>query len=296
MARYKDLGFESFDEYINIFFSSLLKTNKTYEYFVDWNKVKININKYLDELYLLNSLTKVDEEKRKDHLIQLLIKYPRIIEVIPLLIAERIKNNTIDIFEPELEDIIIFNFKANKVDDKFIPNILKFCINTGILELFNKIKDLHDYLLGVEVGIDTNARKNRSGEIFENMCENKIKKILNTNFAFITHDQNFSLYPIIDKEKGRGKTHDFVIYKKEIPVLIIECNFYNVTGSKPISIAESYIEMYKVAKNNNIEFVWITDGPAWFKMKESLLRSLEKMDWILNFKMINLIDKILKLI
>ena len=29
-----------------------------------------------------------------------------------------------------------------------------------------KIKNLHDYVFGVEVGLDTNARKNRAGIIF----------------------------------------------------------------------------------------------------------------------------------
>lgn len=44
------------------------------------------------------------------------------------------------------------------------------------MNLFEQIKDIHDYLLGVEVGIDTNTGKNRSGDIFERMCQKKIKR------------------------------------------------------------------------------------------------------------------------
>ena len=64
MARFKDLGFKSFEDYVRNFFDTLLPSNKTYEYFVDWKKVKAEVNKYLDELSLLNSLTKIDAEKR----------------------------------------------------------------------------------------------------------------------------------------------------------------------------------------------------------------------------------------
>ncbi|MGC8979841.1 DpnII family type II restriction endonuclease, partial [Caldisericum sp.] len=174
--------------------------------------------------------------------------------------------------------------------------IINFCHKTGILDLFQEVKDIHDYLLGVEVGLDTNARKNRSGDIFEKMCQQKIKKLISAaDYLIIENDSNFSLYPIVSKGRGKGKTHDVVIYKEKSPILVIECNFYNVTGSKPISIAESYIEMNRAAQENGIDFLWITDGPAWHQMKEPLLRSMKEIDWILNFKMLDLVAKILKI-
>ena len=292
MAKYKELGFSDFDEYAEHFFDMLLPTNKTYEYFVDWNKVKNSVNKYLDELSLLNSLTKVVVSQRGKHMYSLLIKYPQIVEAIPLLIAERVKNGRIDIFDPELEKFLIFEFKRSKVSKKTIPIIIEFCIKTGIMDLFQEVKDIHDYLLGVEVGIDTNARKNRSGEIFEKMCQKKIKRLIGKNYKIVNNDSDFSLYPIVKKGRSKGKTHDIVVYKDDTPVLIVECNFYNVPGSKPISIAESYIEMHRVAKENKVEFLWVTDGPAWHKMREPLLRSMKEIDWVLNFRMLKLITRI----
>lgn len=294
MVRFRELGFSNFNEYTAHFFETLLPTNKTYEYFVDWNKVKNAINKYLDELSLLNSLTKVAASEREKHLRSLLTKYPQVVEVIPLLIAERMKNGRIDIFDSELERFLIFEFKRSKVNKSTIPLFIEFCIKTGVMNLFQEVMDIHDYLLGVEVGIDTNARKNRSGDIFEKMCQKKIKRLIGKNYNIVNNDPDFSLYPIITKGRSKGKTHDIVIYKDNNPVLIIECNFYNVTGSKPISIAESYIEMYRVAKENKVGFLWVTDGPAWHKMKDPLLRSMKEIDWILNFRMLNLIRKILK--
>ncbi len=294
MIRFKELGFETFDHYIKHFFDTLLPSNKTYEYFVDWYKVKKVVKKYNVELSLLNSLTKVDASDREKEFSNLLSKYPHIIEVIPLLIAERVKDGKIDVFDPTLEEIIVFEFRESNVNKSTIPQIIEFCIKTGIMDLFNEVKDLHDYLLGVEVGIDTNARKNRSGDIFEKMCQQKIKKLIGGEYIQINNDPKFSLYPIITEGKSKGKTHDIVIYEGNKPILIIECNFYNVAGSKPISIAESYIEMHRVAKQNNVSFLWVTDGPAWHYMKEPLIRSMNNIDWILNFRMLDLIEKILK--
>ena len=209
-----------------------------------------------------------------------------IIEVIPLLIAERIQNGKIDVFDLDLEKFISFEFKQSRVNESIIRQTIDFCIKTGIMNLFQEVKDIHDYLLGVEVGMDTNARKNRSGDIFEKMCQQKIKKLIGSKYSCINNDTRFSLYSVVTKGKSKGKTHDIVIYEKGKVIMVVECNFYNVPGSKPISIAESYIEMNRVAKEHNIKFLWVTDGPAWHKMKEPLLRTMEKIDWLLNYRII----------
>ena len=294
MIKYKELGFKSFDDFVNNFFNTLLPSNKTYEYFVDWQKVKNVVNKYLEELSLLNSLTKISPKHQKYRLYQLLKKYLKTIEVIPMLIAERIKNGKIEIFDPEIEEFINFNFQGSQTDEATLQQIVEFCDKTGIISLLGEIKDIHDYLLGVEVGLDSNARKNRSGDIFENMVQRKVKILLGSGYKIVNNDSNFSLYPILSRGRSKGKTHDVVVYLKRKPVLIIECNFYNVTGSKPISIAESYPEMYRVAKQHGVGFLWVTDGPAWHKMKDPLLRAMRSMEWVLNFRMLKYLPIIIK--
>ncbi|GEM_PF-241389 len=284
MVRFKELGFGDFDEYISNFFDILLPSNKTYEYFVDWDKVKRAVNKYLEELSLLNCLTEIDASNRKEYLRSLLKKYLRIVQVIPLLVAARLKNGTIDIFDPELEQFVMYKFIPSRVNKNTICNIVELCFKTGIIVLFREVKDIHDYLLGVEVGMDTNARKNRSGDIFEKVCQEKVKRIISNEFdGFVieNNDPKFSLYPLATEGKSKGKTHDIVVYRGSTPILIVECNFYNVSGSKPVSIAESYIGIYRAAKERNIEFLWVTDGPAWYQMKEPLLRGMKEMDWVI---------------
>jgi len=50
MVKFEELGFKSFEDYKKTFFDSLLPSNKTYEYFVDWDKIKNMVKKNLDKL------------------------------------------------------------------------------------------------------------------------------------------------------------------------------------------------------------------------------------------------------
>jgi len=92
MVKYDILGFDSEDSYIDYFFETLLPTNQTYDYFVNWEKVKGNVLKCVNEISLLNALTKVKIEEREDKLTEIISKYPEVIPVILLIIAIRQKN------------------------------------------------------------------------------------------------------------------------------------------------------------------------------------------------------------
>jgi type II restriction enzyme len=286
LVDYTTLGFTTFDHYFDTFIDTLLPTNKTYDYFVDWKKVKSAVTKYRNQIFLLNSLREA-KDGLKDEFANLIVEYPEVIEVIPLLIAERVNNGKVDVFDPEIEKFIIYDFNKRKMDKKEVDELIRFCEKAGILTLLTEVKDLYDYLLGVEVGLDTNARKNRSGEIFEKLVFASLKKQLPTNVKIAYQDPGFSLYKTLGRsKKEQAKKHDFVIYSNRQPKFVIEANFYNVSGSKPISIAESYVTLQKEAKKYDITFVWITDGPAWHQMKEPLQRAMESIDFVINYRMI----------
>lgn len=48
--------------------------------------------------------------------------------------------------------------------------VYEFIRQTGLERIFcnRNIKDLYDFVFGIEVGLDSNARKNRSGKAMEN--------------------------------------------------------------------------------------------------------------------------------
>jgi type II restriction enzyme len=180
MVKYEMLNFESAEDFLNYFFETLLETNWTYDYFVDWKKVKDNVRRYVKEISLLNALTKVNVKDRETELRDIFIKYPETIKVIPLIIA--IREESIPILEVGEKAIYkVFDFSQRCVKEDEASDLVRFCKNVGLMELFSEINDLYAYLLGVEVGLDSNARKNRSGEIFQNLVrlllERKLKNI-----------------------------------------------------------------------------------------------------------------------
>lgn len=287
MVEFEVLGYKNELEYLNYFFKTLLPTNRTYDYYVNWEKVKSNVITYLTEISLLNSLTKIDKSKREEKLAEIISKYPEVIPVIPLIIAIREKN----IIVLDIGDNLFYkNFKfSENLEHDEILDIIDFCKKSGIIDLFGEINDLYAYLLGMEVGLDSNARKNRSGKIFENLVslllKNKLRK--HPNFSLKEEDSSIKI--------KRNKRADFVIYKDNNPKIVVECNFYSTTGSKPIEIANSYIDLDHKCKEEKLRLIWVTDGPGWLKLKNVVERTFNEIDFPMNYKMLDeKIDSILK--
>lgn len=287
MVKFDSIGFKSEKEYFDYFFDTLLPTNRTYEYYVNWEKVKDNVITYLTEICLLNSLTRIDVLEREAKLIEIISKYPEVIPVVPLIIAIREKNVVV----LDIGDQLFYKkFKFNeKLKEEEILDIVEFCKKSGILDLFGEINDLYAYLLGMEVGLDSNARKNRSGKIFEHLVGLLLKDRLRDYPSFTLKEEDSSL------EIKRKKRADFVIYHNNSPKIVLECNFYASTGSKPIEVANAYIDLDHKCKEKNLMLVWVTDGPAWPKMRNTIERTFNEIDFPMNYKILDeQIDSILK--
>ena len=158
----------------------------TWDYFIAFEKVKKNIHLVEKELNLLNVL--IGKENIETELINLVSEYPNVKKVLPILIA--IRNN-------KLKDLkIIDDFEELKSESKvelFNPNIeltseikedlINFFKESGLKDIFQdkNVKNIVDYCFGVEVGMDTNARKNRTGQSMESIVENIIHFI----FSFL---------------------------------------------------------------------------------------------------------------
>ncbi|WGI17946.1 DpnII family type II restriction endonuclease [Methanonatronarchaeum sp. AMET-Sl] len=282
MVKFELIGFDSFQEYFDVFFDCLKSTNHTFSYFVDWNKIQRKAEKYEDEIMLLQVLSKKKKDERKQKLHNLIKKHPKITKVIPLIIAVRDYNMKI-MDERTLE---ITSYSFNGPDKSNIMEIVDFCDKTGIIDLFDQIDSLYDYIFGLEVGLDSNARKNRSGKIFEEIIENVLEQELEKagNYSYKKQTKI--------KKIDSDKKFDFIIKENGEPIVALETNFYSSTGSKPIEIARSYTDLHKNLKKQNLTLIWITDGDAWKKMKNPLKNSMKELDYILNLELLqnNLIN------
>lgn len=234
----------------------------TLSWFVDWEKVTNNVRDIELSLNIMNYL--IGKENFVNDLTLLILKNPFIVEAFPILIATREKE--IEVLT-NLEDLESkkFNFFKNNYSHEEATDLACFLRDTGFANMVvNKnIKNFVDYVYGVEVGLDTNTRKNRSGKMMENICEQLIyAHCKKTNHEFIAQaDKNkiANQWGVnIEMDKSDRKI-DFAI-KGNKNIYLVEVNFYSGGGSKLKSTATEYCEMYNRYKSQNFEFIWITDG------------------------------------
>jgi len=283
MVYYEKLGYRTVDEYHLDFLETLLPTNRTYDFFVNWEKVFSNLEDKVLEISILNSLNKLAPEKVEERFGEIIEKYPECVPIIPTILA--IRDKKLDILDIDNQTFKKIDFSKETFNCR---DIMKFSRETGLINLFSEIDDLYSYLTGTEVGLDTNGRKNRSGHIFEDIVYDLlINSIKNKkDYKLKKEDTNIKI--------KRNKRADFVIYCNNIPRFVFECNFYSSQGSKPIETANAYIDLQSKINEENMTFIWITDGSGWKKMFTSLKPAMKKIDYILNYNMLkNNIGKIL---
>ena len=202
-----------------------------------------------------------------------------IVNVPTMTILDNIKNRNFNIID---EQYICYDFiQLNHP----IEDYAEFLKKSGLLELLKdkKIKSLVDYAIGIEVGMDTNARKSRSGKIMETIVEEYIK-LLDIEYNCQMKSAN------IDKKYGTNlcsigkatKKFDFVYKSKtDGKIIVMEVNYYGKQGSKPNETAKSYIELNsKIKAIDNVKFVWITDGRGWLPSKTNLEDAYDEIEYL----------------
>ncbi len=269
----------------------------TYDFFTDFKKIYANIEKIKVELHILNSL--IGSKNIEKEFKNILNKYPDTLRCIPILLATR--QYEIIINDNTGKNLINFT-KFNKEN---IDIYIKFMHETGLFNLLSnsKVKSLQDYITGVEVGLDSNARKNRTGKVMENLVESYIQAAgYEKNITYFSQIDTIDIYKQFHinlsniLEKNANKTFDFVIKKKN-HIYAIEVNFYNSSGSKLNETARSYKEIAKETINlKNFTFMWITDGLGWTKAKNNLKETFQYMEHIYNINDLdnNILDKVIK--
>jgi type II restriction enzyme len=167
-----------------------------------------------------------------------------------------------------------------------VDGVMEFIENTGLADIFRdkKINDLVDYVFGIETGLDTNARKNRSGHVMENAVANIFRQ---NNIPF-RQEVYSTEWPELQQVLGDDeKRFDFVVTTPN-KTYLIEVNFYSGGGSKLNEVARSYSDISpKINSVNGFEFVWITDGIGWKSAKNKLQEAYSIIPSIYNLTTIN---------
>jgi len=269
------------------------QTIKSWDFFVAWGKVMNKVESIEVVLNILNYL--VGKKNIREEFKMLIGRYPEIAEVLPILLALREKS--LKVLEPDENNVFnykeyIFNRKK-KYTAAEIEMFTEFAEKTGLLAMFEKkkIKNVVDYIIGVEVGLDTNARKNRSGTAMEMIAELFIKKICTeNNYRYISQATARKIEEVLGYKVSIDKSErsfDFAI-DNGFKLYLIETNYYGGGGSKLKSVAGEFTALFNYLKKETPEhgFIWITDGIGWRTTERPLRESFDKVDYILNLDMV----------
>ena len=247
-------------EEFNTFMSQLLETNANLGFYTDFAKCHANVNKIAMRLNALNYLIGKDDIGAAVH--DLWEEIPQAFTILGILIGVRTKDKN-----------LAFNGQ-DKIQpiEKFFTSaegVVEFIQDTGLEKVFRnkQITNLVDYVFGVEMGLDTYARSNRSGHIMEERVANILNKA-NVKFRREVYSCEFpEVYQALGVD---SKRFDFVV-ATPAKTYLMEVNFYSGGGSKLNEVARAYAELApKVNACEGYEFVWVTDGKGWESAKGKL--------------------------
>lgn len=244
----------------NKFMSQLQETNQTLDFFCDFDKIAANVDNIKLSLCMLNSLIGTTDLRKSVETIWK--RDSSAFSVMDILIAVRSEGKKV-VLNSSGDSIIIDRLFTS------VDGVMEYLEGTGLADLFRKkkINDLVDYVFGIETGLDSNARKNRSSHVMEGMVAN----ILSDNGIEFRQEVYSTEWPNLQRVLGDDeKRFDFVI-KTSKKTYLIEVNFYSSGGSKLNEVARSYSDIApKVNSVTGFEFVWITDGIGWKSAKNKL--------------------------
>lgn len=254
------------------FMSQLKDTNATLAFYSDFDKISTNVAEIEINLNMLNYL--LGKKDLRTAVQNLWNKDPKVFDVIDILIATRKKDKKM-FFDAE------GNFKL--IHDLFssVDGIMDFLEGTHLDKVLREkeIKNLVDYVFGVETGLDSNAHKNRSSKFTEQL----VSEILSNSGINYSEQVSSFDHPAISVVLGADqKVFDFCI-KSHSKTYLIEVNFYSIGGSKLNEVARSYTEI--APKINGIpgyEFIWVTDGIGWNSAKNKLEEAFMAIPQIYN--------------
>lgn len=254
------------------FMNQLKATNTSLGFYSDFAKISQNVQDIAISLTMLNYLIGKDDLRAAVE--ALWQRDKSAFQVMDILIATRKEDAKLCI--DEKGNVLKIHSLFDSVD-----GVMEFLEGTGLADVFRKkeIKDLVDYVFGVETGLDTNARKNRSGTIMEAFVANAFRTA-GIEFAEQESSKN---HPAVAAVLGADiKRFDFAV-KTRNKIYLMEVNFYSGGGSKLNEVARSYTDIApKINSIPGYEFVWITDGIGWRSAKNKLQEAFSAIPSIYN--------------
>ncbi len=273
---------KDFNRLVSTFKSSI----KTWDYFVNWRKVFSNSAEFEIALNKLNYLLGKDDLRGEFY--TLYESNPDIVKVIPALLA--VRDSRLEVYDRETRGSDFYDFLGTEKD---ASKYYDFLDKSGLARLFQRdgIKNLVDYVIGVEVGLDSNGRKNRGGTLMEEITGIFIEDFCKLhNFEYLPQARSSAIkakWGFEVKVDKSERSFDFAVYNPVSGKLkLFETNFYNGGGSKLKAVCGEFRSLYDELKVQDIDFIWVTDGLGWHTTKRPLEETFNHNDYVFNLTML----------
>lgn len=286
VETYASLGIHAPKNVFEYLLANLKDTIRTYDFYVAWDNVLSNVSHIEVALNILNSL--IGKNDIATQFKKLIKSYPEIVPVIPLLIAVRDRHIRIADMCGDIE----YSFaKRTAYTDEEITQIAYFAEKCGLLQVLSdkSIKNLVDYAIGVEVGLDTNARKNRSGDVMESLVEVYIKDICDRHaFRYLRQATVAKIKTAFGKDVNTDTSARHFDFAIDTPnkLYVCEVNYYGGGGSKLKAVAGEFKGLSALVCDAATGFIWMPDGQGWLTAHHPLLETYNATDFVINLKMI----------
>lgn len=275
----------AFDDFVRTLRPSL----KLWDYFVNWDKVFRNTREMEVHLNVWNYL--IGKQDFDKEFLGLLEEHPQIVRALPTLVVRdgagssrfSVVQNINDLTAPEVE----FDFTQPATSAEQRESALSFVKESGLVRLFAQdgVKNLVDFVLGVEAGVDSNARKNRSGTSMEAVVYSYLTDFTKSqNIEVLSQASALAIKAKwgfdVPTDKS-SRRFDFA-FSDGNKLVLMEVNFYGGGGSKLKATAGEYIGLSDLLDIPNIDFVWVTDGHGWLSTLLPLKAAYDKLDYVWN--------------
>ncbi len=260
------------------------------EDFFDWGRITQRLSRLEPEIQALETLPKPISV---ESLAELIAVRSSVLDVLHLLTAH--EPQALSIAEGGSVDFVTDRHPITAARARELAGIFG---SIGLLRMVLGSTSIRDIAFGVLIGFEPNSRKSRRGEVMED----KVTKLLTEKVAEVMGTANRPLQLVSRYSINVGKEDkivDFAILENMRPLVAVEVNFYSTSGSKPTeTLMRAYPELQRALNERDIEFIVITDGAGWLRMKQTVHIMLQKLKYCFTLRQAEtrLVDTLLKVL
>ncbi|WP_201290694.1 DpnII family type II restriction endonuclease [Erysipelothrix aquatica] len=285
----------SAEEKLSYFMKTRTELSQLASYWINFDNVKNNYSKYdCPRLYMFDYLI----GKNEDEIHNFFKEEPELLKFVPYLLG--IRDNKFDkASSPQRKILKVqdthgeYSLDFENIQVENLSLYLKFVNDSGLIWAISEglSKSIRDYSIGVEAGMDSNGRKNRSGRRGENFLSVVLNEIgLDKGWIVLgqTSTEDIKKHYGIDVGKEfANRRFDGSLYNPNRQKLyLFEVNNFNSAGSKSKASATEFQDLHSRFSRTNHEFIYITDGKGWDSDQSHLLEAMQYIGKVFNYQMI----------